>query len=160
VFDARLIVLLAACHAPAATNASRKDPMTQWNARHIRITIARSPAEVYAFAVEPSNLPTWASGLAAGIHQVDGAWIASSPIGDVRVAFVPRNELGVLDHDVTLPTGVTVHNPMRVLPNATGSEVVFTLFQLPGVSDAKFGDDERLVAHDLQTLKTVLERDR
>ena len=69
-------------------------------------------------------------------------------------------ELGVLDHDVTLPTGVTVHNPVRVLPNATGSEVVFTLFQLPGVSDAKFGDDARLVAHDLQTLKTVIERNR
>jgi len=66
----------------------------------------------------------------------------------------------VLDHDVTLPTGVTVHNPMRVLPNATGSEVVVTVFQLPGVSDTKFGDDARTVAHDLQTLKAVLERAR
>lgn len=134
--------------------------MTQWSARHISISIARSPAEVYAFAVEPSNLPTWASGLASGIQQVDGAWIAHSPMGDVRVAFAPRNELGVLDHDVTLPNGEIVHNPVRVLPNATGSEVVFTLFQLPGMSDARFGDDARLVAHDLQTLKTVLERGR
>jgi hypothetical protein len=120
----------------------------------------RAPAEVYGLAVDPSNLPAWARGLAGGIHQVDGAWIASSPMGDVRVAFAPRNDLGVLDHDVTLPTGFTVHNPVRVLPNATGSEVVFTLFQLPGVSDATFGDDARLAAHDLQTLKTVLERDR
>jgi len=159
MFDTRLVVLLAACHLPAA-DAPRKDPAMQWNVRHLSVTIARSPADVYAFAVEPSNLPTWASGLAAGIHQVDGAWVASSPMGDVHVVFAPRNELGVLDHDVTLPTGATVHNPVRVLPNATGSEVVFTLFQLPGVTDAKFADDARLVAHDLQTLKTVLERPR
>ena len=159
MFDTRLIVLLAACHAPAA-EAPRRDPVTQWNAQHISITIARSPAEVYAFAVEPSNLPKWASGLAGGIKQVNGAWIASSPMGDVRVEFAPRNELGVLDHDVTLPTGAIVHNPVRVLPNAAGSEVVFTLFQLPGMSEAKFGDDARHVARDLQTLKTVLERDR
>jgi hypothetical protein len=33
-----------------------------------------------------------------------------------------------LDHDVTLPSGETLSNPMRVVPNGTGSEVVFTLF--------------------------------
>jgi hypothetical protein len=31
--------------------------------------------------------------------------------------------------------------PMRVLPNGSGSEVVFSVFQLPGASDAKFTRD-------------------
>jgi hypothetical protein len=31
------------------------------------------------------------------------------------MAFVPRNEYGVLDHEVTLPSGESVHNPMRVI---------------------------------------------
>jgi hypothetical protein len=132
--------------------------MSEWRVKHISISIGRPPADVYAFAVEPSNLPKWASGLAGGIRQVDGEWVADSPMGEVRVAFAPRNALGVLDHDVTLPTGDTVHNPVRVLPNAAGSEVVFTLFQLPGVADDKLDEDARTVTQDLQTLKKVLER--
>lgn len=131
--------------------------MSQWHVKHISIAIERPPADVYAFAVEPSNLPKWAAGLAGGIREVDGAWVADSPMGQVKVAFAPRNELGVLDHDVTLPTGATVHNPVRVLPNAKGSEVVFTLFQRPGVSDAEFNQDAGRVEQDLATLKRVLE---
>jgi hypothetical protein len=134
--------------------------MSSWRVKHLSIAIARSPADVYAFAVEPSHLPRWASGLAGGIRHEAGAWIADSPMGQVRVAFAPRNSLGVLDHDVTLPTGAVVHNPLRVVPNAHGAEVIFTLFQLPGMTDAQFDADARLVAHDLETLKQVLETDR
>jgi len=69
-----------------------------------------------------------------------------------------QNAFGVLDHDVTLPSGVTIHNPMRVMANREGSEVVFSLFHLPGVSDAKFADDATWVMKDLDTLKRVLEQ--
>jgi hypothetical protein len=31
-------------------------------------------------------------------------------IGTVKVRFTERNALGVLDHDVALPSGATVHN--------------------------------------------------
>lgn len=132
--------------------------MTPWHAKHLSIAIARSPADVYAFAVDPGHLPRWASGLAGGIRQVDGHWVADSPMGQVRVAFAPHNALGVLDHDVTLPDGTTVHNPLRVLPNAGGSEVVFTVFQRPGMTDEAFERDAATVGKDLQTLKRVLEQ--
>jgi hypothetical protein len=62
----------------------------------------------------------------------------------------------VLDHDVDLPGG-TVHNPMRVIPNGAGSEVLFTLIQLPGVSDAQFQQDMDTVRADLNKLRTLLE---
>jgi hypothetical protein len=65
--------------------------------------------------------------------------------------------LGVLDHDVTVETGETVHNPIRVLPNGTGSEVVFTLFRRAGVSAAQFDQDAKAVEKDLRTLKRLLE---
>ncbi len=55
------------------------------------------------------------------------------------------------------PSGVTIHNPMRVMANGEGSEVVFSLFHLPGVSDAKFAEDATWVMKDLETLKRVLE---
>lgn len=65
--------------------------------------------------------------------------------------------LGVLDHDVQLESGVVVHNPMRVVPNGDGSELTFTLLQQPGMSQQQFEEDAQAVAHDLHTLKTLLE---
>jgi hypothetical protein len=76
----------------------------------------------------------------------------------VRVRFVERNALGVLDHDVLPESGATVHVPMRVIPNGSGSEVVFTLFRAPNVSDQKFSEDASWVEKDLNTLKRLLER--
>lgn len=125
--------------------------------RHISVSIDRSPDDVYAFAVEPTNLPRWAAGLAGEMSLVDGEWVASSPMGKVIVRFAPRNQLGVLDHDVTLESGETVRNPLRVVANGTGSEVIFTLFQRPGVTDQQFDADANAVTRDLAALRELLE---
>lgn len=125
--------------------------------RHLGIGIQRSPADVYRYASDPEQLPTWASGLARSVRNVDGVWIADAPMGRISIAFAPKNDLGVLDHDVTLPTGAVVHNAMRVLPSGAASEVVFSLFQLPGVSDDEFERDARTVMRDLEALKRALE---
>jgi len=63
------------------------------------------------------NLPRWASGIGTSIANVNGGWIAQTPQGPVKVRFAPRNDLGVLDHYVTLPTGVKIYIPLRVIPN-------------------------------------------
>src|SRR5690242_10971434 len=85
------------------------------DSRHISAHIERAAKEVYDYASNPSSLPEWASGLGSSIDMIDGRWIAESPMGRVVVAFTPRNEFGVLDHSVTLPSGETVYNPMRVI---------------------------------------------
>jgi hypothetical protein len=41
--------------------------------------------------------------------------------------------------------------------NGPGTEIVFTLYRLPDLSDAAFGDDARRVADDLHRLKVLLE---
>lgn len=126
--------------------------------RHISIYIDRPPEAVYAFAGDPRRLPLWAAGLARSDVRPDGdAWVAEAPFGTVRIRFAPPNDLGVLDHDVELESGVTVHNPMRVVPNGMGSEFIFTLIRQPGMSDEQFTDDARAVESDLQQLKRVLE---
>jgi hypothetical protein len=130
-----------------------------WEAHHVSVAIARPPEDVVAYARRPENLPTWAAGLAAGIRPgLDGDWIADSPMGQVRVRFRPGGALGVLDHDVTLPDGAVVHNPLRVLANDAGSEVVFTVFRRDGVDDAAFEADASAVAADLARLRDILER--
>jgi hypothetical protein len=128
-----------------------------WPARHLSIGVGRPPADVYEFASNPANFPRWAAGLAGAIEYVDGDWVADSPMGRVTVRLEPRNALGVLDHEVVLPSGERFHNPMRVLPNDTGSEVVFTLDRRPGVTDEAFEADARAVAADLASLKRLLE---
>ena len=125
--------------------------------RHLTVSIDRPAADVYAYARDPANLPEWAAGLAAGIRQEDGEWVADSPMGRVVVRFVPVNDLGVLDHDVVLPDGTTTTNPVRVLADGEGSEVVFTLRRAPGTTDEQFAADAAAVTADLATLKRVLE---
>jgi hypothetical protein len=63
----------------------------------------------------------------------------------------------VLDHLVTMPSGVEVYIPMRVVANGEGSEVIFTLFQTPGMTDEILERDIRWVTGDLATLKDLLE---
>jgi hypothetical protein len=79
-------------------------------------------------------------------------------MGTVKVKFAEKNQLGVLDHDVALPSGVKVHNPMRVFPNNDGSELVFTLYRRPSVSDQEFAEHANAVEKDLAKLKTLLEK--
>ena len=127
-------------------------------AKQISVSIDRPPADIYAFVINPENLPKWASGLSGSIKKVGADWIAESPMGPVKVAFVEKNGFGVLDHLVTLPSNVAVLNPMRVMPNGEGSEVVFTLYRRPDMSDEEFARDEKWVEKDLRTLKGLMEK--
>jgi hypothetical protein len=131
--------------------------MTFARAQHVSVSIDRSRDQVYEFAANPENLPQWAAGLSGSIDHVNGEWIAESPMGRVKVQLTARNSFGILDHDVTLPSGVTVYNPMRVVANDDGSEVIFTVFQRPGMSDEAFAEDVKAVTRDLGRLKTLLE---
>jgi hypothetical protein len=127
-------------------------------ARHISVSIERAPDEVYRFASDPLNLARWATGLAGSIRNVDGEWVVEGgPLGRVAVRFTEPNALGVLDHDVVLPSGVTVHNPIRVVPNGSGSELIFSLFRRPGTSAEGFDEDAQAVEQDLRILKGLLD---
>ena len=127
--------------------------------RHVSVWIARPARDVYAFASQAANLTQWASGLAGAAVEWNGsAWATDSPMGAVTFTFAPPNDTGVLDHDVHLPSGDVVTNPLRVLPYGDASELVFTLRQLPGMSDEEFDRDAATVAEDLTRLKELLER--
>lgn len=125
--------------------------------RHISEWIDRPAGEVYEYAVAPDNLPQWASGLGSSVEKIDDRWFVETPAGRVGFAFVRRNEYGVLDHHVTMPSGEVVYNPMRVIADQRACEVVFTLRRAPGMSEEDFRADADAVAADLARLKQVAE---
>jgi hypothetical protein len=126
-------------------------------AKTVSQTIAASPERVYAYASNPENLPRWVPSFFKSVKRVNGEWTAESPLGDVGVEFVHDNDLGVLDHTVTLPSGERLTNPMRVIANGDGSEVLFTLLQHAGITDAQLEEDAELVRSDLDVLRRLLE---
>lgn len=131
--------------------------MTLMKAKIIHISIERNWRDVYAFAARPQNMPLWASGLGTGLEPDGEDWVAHGPLGSVRVHFTDLNDLGVLDHLVTMESGVQVNNALRVVPNGDGAEVMFTLMKLPSMSKEQFDADANWVQKDLNTLKKLLE---
>jgi hypothetical protein len=126
--------------------------------RYLSEWIDRPAAEVYEYASDPANLPQWALGLGSSVEKVDDQWFVETPEGRVGFAFAARNDYGVLDHYVTLASGEVVYNPMRVIADKNGCEVVFTLRRPPGMSDEDFQADADAVTADLTRLKQMLER--
>ena len=125
------------------------------DSRHISVVIPRSPEDVYSFARDPENLVRWAAGLATGVRFDGDDLLTDSPMGEVRVRFAPDNRFCVLDHDVTLPDGTVVNNPLRVLAHPDGAEVLFTVRRL-GASAADFDRDCATVLADLERLRGLL----
>jgi hypothetical protein len=113
---------------------------------------------VYEFVSNPENLPKWATAFCRSVRKSGGEWIVETPDGPMTIKFVGRNDFGVLDHTVTVKPGIEILNPMRVVPNGSGSEIIFTVYQSPGISNEKFAEDRGFVERDLKTLKNVLER--
>ncbi len=129
----------------------------RFESKHLSERIDRPAGEVYEFAVEPANLPRWAPGLGSAVEQADGRWFVQTPAGRLGLAFAPRNDFGVLDHDVTMPSGEVVYNPMRVIADGDGCEIVFTLRRREGMTDEEFAADAQAVAADLARLKRLME---
>lgn len=130
---------------------------TTYTSRNLSVSINRDARDVYNFVCVPENFPRWAPGLGKSLNKVKGEWIAETPEGPVKVRFTERNEFGILDHWVSPKPGLQIYIPMRVIANGSGSELIFTLFRLPDMSDEKFTADAEWVMRDLTTLKSLLE---
>jgi hypothetical protein len=132
--------------------------MAIMQAQIIHQTIDRPWRDVYDFASDPWKIHLWAAGLAKGLMPHGDIWIADGgAIGMVKIKFRPNNDLGVIDHIVTMPDGYEVYNALRVTPNGSGALVAFTLLRLPDMSEDDFEHDAALVAADLAMLKLLIE---
>ncbi|MGM9482270.1 SRPBCC family protein [Roseateles sp. NT4] len=126
----------------------------------VSTTVAAPASQVYEFASRRENLHLWASGLAsADVEQEGDHWVVTgSPMGRIEIRMAPRNDFGVLDHDVTTPDGVTTHNAFRVTPVDEGCALTFVVLRTAGASDEDLERDAAHVLKDLRALKGLVEQ--
>lgn len=126
----------------------------------VHISILAPPKSVIAFLSNMENWKSWAPWVHSVARISERNWQLDTEAGPMKVHFVEPNSLGVLDHEVTVASGMTVFNSMRVLPNGAGSELVIVVFQSPGVSTEQFDRDVQAVTDDLARLKPAAEKFR
>lgn len=128
-----------------------------YQVKNIHVSINKPAKEVYQYAANPENFPKWVAFIKS-IKKEGNFWMGNSDLGNIKIKWAPENEWGILDHYVTLPNGETVFNPMRIISNNKGSELIFTLFWMPGRSEKEFSEDAQAVAADLNKLKEIMEQ--
>jgi hypothetical protein len=122
------------------------------------VTIGASPKDVLAFVADGKNLPRWAIGFAQSTRQAGEAWIVTTGRGEeVVTRIVVHDGAGTVDFHMTPAPGLEAAAYTRVVPNAEGTEFVFTHFQVPGTPDEVFEQLVHVVGHELVALKARLE---
>ena len=132
--------------------------MTTYRAAIVQTSIDAPPESVVEFLRDLENWKTWAPWIQSVARTSPRDWTLETEAGVMAVRFVDPNSLGVLDHQVTLASGVTVTNSMRVIANGSGSELVMVLLQWPHMSAQDFDRDTRAVTEDLARIKAAVER--
>ena len=102
------------------------------------IAIAASPARVHAFMADADNLPTWAPGFAAQAVPGSFAILADAECGTVDIVAATDHSRGAF---------------ARVLPNAGGSEVLFTLLFPPEAPESAVDEQMATVDEELAAVR-------
>lgn len=128
-------------------------------AQTLSISINRPADAVYNFMRDINKLPAWAAGLCLSIVKSTGenTWLIHTPTGEATVRLTEQNKFRIMDHYVQIGYDPEIYIPIRVLENGEGSEILFTLFRLPGMTDERYEQDRQAVQKDLDTLKKLLE---
>ena len=112
----------------------------------------------YRFLAEPRNFADWAAVDRDSYKPLaNGDWVGDLPFGPRHFRFTPANDFGVLDHAIFVPGEPLFYTAMRLMPNEVGTELVFTVYQRPGVDDAMFDSGIEWITTDLLALKSLLE---
>jgi hypothetical protein len=130
-----------------------RGPIHVQRAEVVHVSILAPPRDVIAFLVDVHNWMTWAPWIRSVSRSSARDWTFDTDAGPMSVRFAEQNALGVLDYEVTLGSGVRVLNPMRVLANGSGSELVRVVFQSPGASTDEFERDVQAVRDHLARIK-------
>jgi hypothetical protein len=102
------------------------------------VSVNAPPAFVWATLANVEDWPRF-SPFALRVNQLSPTrYEVTSPQGPVILTSNFVEDLGLLDHTVTLRDGTDVFIPYRVTPNHRGSELIMTNVKSPGDSMAEY----------------------
>lgn len=125
----------------------------------VRVTIDAPFEKVASDLADPSTHHEWANEFFSGPPQIldNGELLVTVPRmgGEVRMKVEADTASGRIDLYLA-PPGVPYGAPLpvRVIPNADGVDVLFTLARFPGQSDAEWESGLASMARELEHLKT------
>jgi hypothetical protein len=123
------------------------------------MSINSAAEKVYDFVSIPENFPKWATAFCLSFQKSieENKWIIDTPNGQATIRFAEKNKFGIVDHFVSPSPNFEIYIPMRIVTNNLGSEVMFTIFRLPNMSDDQMAKAIDLVEKDLNNLKQIME---
>jgi len=155
-----LVLLTTGCAAARPELAPVTPTKTEMNvhrAEAVHVSILAPPRRVVDFLADVNNWKTWAPWVRAVDKSSARDWTLDTDAGAMKLRFVEPNSLGVLDHTVTLASGVSIYNSMRVSANSTGSELLMIVLHTPPASNEQFAQDVQAVRDDFARIKKVIE---
>jgi hypothetical protein len=123
----------------------------------VHASILATPGTVVSYLSDMKNWKEWAPWIRSAERIGPGTWTLETDAGSMKVRFTEPKVLGILDHEVTLESGVTVVNAMRVVPNGDGSELLMLVLHRPDMSALEFRRDVEAVRADLARLRKAAE---
>lgn len=123
----------------------------------VHTSIAAPPQKLIAWLSDMNTWKSWAPWIQTVTKSSPRDWTLATDAGTMKVRFVEPNAFGVLDHEVTLESGVTVLNSLRVVPNGSGSELVMVVVHRPDMTNDEFERDVQAVTDDLARMKKTAE---
>jgi uncharacterized protein YndB with AHSA1/START domain len=120
-------------------------------------TIDAPTGGVFSYLADAANLPSWAPAFATTVEPDGDAWVVGQ--GDARLGLriLADRERGTVDLRVTPPNGRESTVYMRVLPNGSGSELLFTLFFSDSRTDEELARQAAEVEAELARVRTACE---
>ncbi|MBO0768989.1 MAG: SRPBCC family protein [Solirubrobacterales bacterium] len=119
------------------------------------LSVAAAPDQAFALLSDPYRLPQWAPGIAESVaHEHEDVWRLTSASGTRLRAIRTSAAFGVVDFVSPEPGGRGLF--IRVLANAGGSELVFSMAFPPGTPQADIDAQMTAIERELQTVRTLL----
>jgi hypothetical protein len=119
------------------------------------ISISSAPEVVVDLVGDPQRLPDWAPRFASAVNPDGPDWVVESGETKLRIRVRVDRQLGVID--LIRPGDPSRGAYMRVLPNAVGSEFVFSLIFPAGTSEELIVQQMTTVEAELRTVRDLCE---
>jgi hypothetical protein len=119
------------------------------------ISIAAPPTIVLGLLADARRLPDWAPAFASSVRSDGQDWLIDSGGTQLRIRLQFSPEHGIVD--LVRPGDLGAGARMRVLHNADGSELVFTLIFPAGTATDVIARQMTTVESELRTVRDLCE---